>query len=437
MTQETQANWKGFIKLVLIQGQNVLNEKGAQFLLIPLGVWLYGQEGDLEYPLGAIAVLPFVLFSPLVGWMGDRLCKTRIIQAMAVIQVLVLLGMYLCLRFHMLYGAVTLFCVFAVQTTIFSPAKKGIVKDLVGSKYIGIASGITEMTSILGILLGQIGVFVWFSYLLETNSSSVWHQIFGDGFFQWFDAMFKFNGTNDGWYAASFPCFILMLSAIPVAIMSFTLPKYPAQSHRPFQWKLFYEHFGQLKKLWGNKKLRTGEMGIGYFWFFGGTILLMVIQMAKEVSGAGSGFGLVGAELMAWMSGGTVLGGVLASVLCKRHIRINLSWLGGWMMAVSCIVMACLQINTLPFYMALGLAGVSAAFFLVPLNAFFLDRADSDQRGDMIAAGNLVDCFLGLLAVYFQYQMMVLIPMSAQFIVMAIICIIVTVFVRRSYLRCL
>lgn len=42
----------------------------------------------------------------------------------------------------------------------------------------------------------------------------------------------------------------------------------------------------------------------------------------------------------------------------------------------------------------------------MPLNAFFQDRADNDKRGDMIAAGNLVDCVLGLMAVGFQYAMM-------------------------------
>ena len=86
--------WGAFWRLVLIQAQNSFNEKGAQFLLIPLGVWLYGTQGDLEYPLGAIIVLPFILFSPFVGWLSDRFCKARIIQSMALLQICVLAGMY-------------------------------------------------------------------------------------------------------------------------------------------------------------------------------------------------------------------------------------------------------------------------------------------------------------------------------------------------------
>ena len=42
-------------------------------------------------------------------------------------------GMYWSLRSHNLNGAILWFCVFALQATIFSPSKKGIVKDIVGT----------------------------------------------------------------------------------------------------------------------------------------------------------------------------------------------------------------------------------------------------------------------------------------------------------------
>ncbi|MFR4223505.1 MAG: hypothetical protein ACLT38_07585 [Akkermansia sp.] len=116
--------------------------------------------------------------------------------------------------------------VFAVQATIFSPSKKGIVKDIVGTSRMGFASGIVEMASILSLLIGQIGVFVWFRYLLEPSTDTVWHHWLGEGFFQWFDACLKPSGINDGWYAASFPCLVFLLLAVPVAASSFCLPRY-------------------------------------------------------------------------------------------------------------------------------------------------------------------------------------------------------------------
>ena len=98
----------------------------------------------------------------------------------------------------------------------------------------GFASGIVEMASILSLLIGQIGVFVWFRYLLEPSTDTVWHHLLGEGFFQWFDAWLKPSGLSDGWYAASFPCLVFLLLAIPVAISSFYLPRYAPEGFRPF-----------------------------------------------------------------------------------------------------------------------------------------------------------------------------------------------------------
>ena len=112
------------------------------------------------------------------------------------------------------------------------------------------------MASILSLLIGQIGVFIWFRYLLEPSTDTIWHLWLGEGFFQWFDAWLKPSGINDGWYAASFPCLVFLLLAVPVAASSFRLPRYAPGGGRPFSWSLFYEHFHQLGKLWKNRNLR-------------------------------------------------------------------------------------------------------------------------------------------------------------------------------------
>ena len=428
-------DWFAFWRLVLIQAQNSFSEKGAQFLLIPLGVWLYQQEGNLEYILGAIIVLPFIVISPLSGWLSDRFCKAYIIRAMAILQLFVLLGMFLSLRGQNLEAAVGWFCVFAIQATVFSPSKKGIVKDMVGTERIGFASGIVEMASVLALLIGQLGVFVWFSYLLEPGKSSIWREWLGNGFFEWFDWMFMPNGINDGWYAAAFPCFMFLLLACGTTLLTFTLPAYKPYKTQPFSWRLLYEHFTQLGYLWKHEILRKCEMGIGYFWFFGGTIMLMTIQMAREVTGNGNDFGMQGAILMVWMSGGMVLGGVIASMLCRKGINMRVAVWGGIGMALGCLGLGVIPIFSWVFHVLLVFAGACAAAYLVPLNACLQDSAENGKRGDVIAAGNLVDCFLGLVAVGFQYAMMLFISPAMQFIVMALLSCLMTWVVARMKVR--
>ena len=71
-------------------------------------------------------------------------------------------------------------------------------------------------------------------------------------------------------------------------------------------------------------------------------------------------------------------------------------------MTLGCLALALLPYGTPAFFAALTFTGFMAAGYLVPLNALLQDRADNDKRGDVIAAGNLVDCFLGMLAVGIQ-----------------------------------
>ena len=71
-------------------------------------------------------------------------------------------------------------------------------------------------------------------------------------------------------------------------------------------------------------------------------------------------------------------------------------------MALGCGALAFLPYGHWLFYGALAFAGLTASGYLVPLNALLQDHADDDKRGDVIAAGNLVDCGLGILAVVVQ-----------------------------------
>lgn len=406
--------WASFWSLSFIQSMNSLNEKGVQFMLIALGIWMMK---DLQYPLSVLIVLPFVLFSPLAGWLADRYCKTRLLQAMVLLQVVVLAGMTAGLFMHNLWVTVGFFTVFCVQAMFFSPAKKGLVKDIVGSENIGFASGILEITSMLALLLGQIGaLFIVYSLLRK-----------------W--------GPEAGWEAAAWPCAVCMCGAVLVFILSLFIPRFKPESRREFKWSLLWEHFSQLRMLWRVPVLRNSEIGIGYFWFIAGTMMLIALQMAAEANPVAStkdfmqvlGQQKDSALLMAWISGGSILGGVTASIICARRIRTWVATVGGVGMTIGCVLLALVPYGTPIFYVSLAITGFVAAGYLVPLNALLQDRADNDKRGDVIAAGNLVDCFLGIMSVAVQAGMRYVgISPQLQCGLLAVSSALVAIFVYRS-----
>lgn len=389
--EPTRKEWTGFWTLVAVQAQNAFNEKAVQFLLIPLGVWLWGAAGStLEYTLGAIFVIPYILFSPLVGWLADCFCKTRIIQVMSILQIIVMSCMLFCFYQHDMRAAIIWFAVFATQATILSPAKKGIVKDLLGSRYLSFGSGIIEISMVFVLLLAQIGVFFWFSYLLD-----VYTETLPDA------------EQQAGWSAVELPTWVFLALAGVVAAASFMLPRYPAKQTRRFSWSLFYEHFGQMKYLWQDRLLRLSELGIAYFWCLAGSLFLILIQIAKSVNEADPSidFSMQCGILMAWLGGGVVVGGVIASQLCKGKNELGLIPFGAIGITICTLMLVILDVDTVASHVFLALTGAFGAAYLVPLNAFLQDSCDPNNRGNIIAAGNLFDNLMGLLAVALMWIM--------------------------------
>lgn len=385
-----QVRWRSFWSLAIIQSFNTLNEKGVQFVLIALGIWL---AKELQYPLSLLIVIPFVLFSPLAGWLSDRYCKTRLLQVMVFVQIIVLAGMSIGFFMEQLWLSVTCFSVFCVQAAFFSPAKKGLVKDMVGTSNIGFASGILEISSLLALLIGQIGALYLVYHLL-----SIW-------------------GEHAGWLAAGWISFFCCMSAIVVFILSLSVARFEAIGRVPFSPSILTEHLRQVGMLIKDKTLFYSQTGIGYFWFIGGIMMLISLQMAADanpLSGAVDSeenfFSVLAQQkdsalLMTWISAGSVIGGVLASIICSGKVRLWVAYVGIIGLTISSAALCIAEFGEPLFYIALSGCGFMAAAFLVPLNALLQDSAPAEKRGDIIAAGNLVDCFLGILSVLIQNAM--------------------------------
>lgn len=391
--EPTAREWASFWTLVAVQAQNAFNEKAVQFLLIPLGVWLWGASGSmLEYGLGAIYVLPYILFAPLVGWLADCFCKTRIIQVMSFVQLFVMSCMLFCFYQHDMYAAIIWFSIFAVQATILSPAKKGIVKDLLGSRYLSYGSGIIEVSMVFVLLLAQIGVFFLFSYLLEYYTVQQGATL---------------AEQEAGWSAVKLPTWIFISLAVLVALASFVLPRYPARQTRKFSWSLFYEHFVQMKYLWRDRQLRLSELGISYFWCLAGSLFLILIQIAKDMqmNHPNVDFSLQCGILMAWLGSGVVVGGVVASRLCMGKNELGLIPFGAIGVTICTLMLSLLDVESTMSHVFLTLTGAFGAAYLVPLNAFLQDNCDPANRGNIIAAGNLFDNLMGLGAVGLMWVM--------------------------------
>ncbi len=372
--------------MILQQTQNAFSDKLAQFTLIPLGGAVgfallipvgAGIEVDVPSAAGLLMALPMVLFAPVAGWVSDRFSKRDVMLGAAILQAVVLACVCVAVMMKNMPVALSGFFALAVQSAFFSPAKIGINKELVGSKHLGFAAGIQQMTAMLAILAGQI-LAGWL-----------------------FDHRYKeFGGhPNMAWKAALAPLLLLAVLSIPALAMAWAVPRVPAQGGPKFTTKLIVSHFLNLADLWRDGPLRRASFGVAFFWGFAAFINLWSVKLAKEMTGGGEGFGTQSSVFMAAASLGMAGGFGFASFLLRKRIELGWVPVAGAAMTLTAIALAFMTPGGWIFLTTLALLAFSAAVFLAPLSAWMQDRYPAAKRGELQSAVNLQDCFAGIIAV--------------------------------------
>lgn len=395
--EPTRRQWLGYWSMIAQQTQNAFNDKAAQFILVPLG----GIVGySVESWAGMMIALPFVMFAPLAGWMSDRFSKKNVILGSAIAQVVILTMITAAVWWKNMPLALFGFFMLAMQSAIFSPAKMGINKELVGSRHLGFASGVQQMTAMLAILVGQITAGIWY------------------------DERYKALGRTPehAWEAALIPLIILTCLAVPAVGMSMLIPQGRAHASKPLTFDLLSSHFRDLASLWKDQGLRRASFGVAFFWGFAAFINLWSVKIAKAMTEGGGGFGTLSSVFMAAASLGMALGFGFASWLLRKKIELGWVPLAGFIMTLSVFALAWFPMGKAEaflslladwdvmafikahphealFLVTLGVVAFSAAIFLAPLNAWLQDRYPPEKRGELQAAVNLQDCFAGIIAV--------------------------------------
>jgi len=436
--EPTRRQWVGFWSMIFQQTQNAFNDKMAQFILIPLG----GAVGwAVESQAGLMIALPFVLFAPIAGWLSDRHSKRDVMFGSAILQLLVLIWICAAVVAKNLPLALGGFFALATQAAFFSPAKLGINKELVGSRHLGFATGIQQMTAMLAMLAGQI-VAGW---LFDKR----YHALGGS--------------AATAWRAALGPLLVLTVLSVPALIMAWMVPRVPAQgSNQKFTRSLTVSHFVSLALLWRDAPLRRASLGVAFFWGFAAFINLWSVKLAKVMTGGGEGFGTLSSMFMASASLGMAAGFGFASYLLRKRIELGWVPVAGVAMTVASIALALIPpgnahaflqlFDTNPFafvlaapgqalfLVTLGLLAFVSALFLAPLNAWMQDHYPAAKRGELQSAVNLQDCFAGILAVTiitgFEYgakalRLDPLIGFRSQMLFIAVACSLATAMIIR------
>jgi acyl-[acyl-carrier-protein]-phospholipid O-acyltransferase/long-chain-fatty-acid--[acyl-carrier-protein] ligase len=298
---------------------------------------------------GAVFVLPFLLFAGYAGQIADRFSKTRVLQVTKAFEIVIMLAGLAALEARSIHLLLVVLFLLALQANMFSPAKYGIVPEMLDASAISRANGLLEFSTFVAIVLG----------------SSVGSLLFA----RWSAEPMKMGGT-------------LLAIAIIGSITSGFIRRTPASGSRtPFDPNPFGEIWQGTKRIVSSRSLSLAIAGNSYFWFAGALVQLTVILLGQEtlhLSEAHTGL------LITALAAGIGLGSIAAGSISGGHIELGLIPCGAVLLSVFAMWIGSAQSFV---HCALGLAGAGFAggLFIVPLNAWLQETAGVRERGRLLA----------------------------------------------------
>ncbi|HVE53755.1 MAG TPA: MFS transporter, partial [Ramlibacter sp.] len=323
--------------------------------------------------IGALFILPFLLFSATSGQLADKYDKRTLIRFVKWLEIAIMA--IAAVGFFLPDVPVLLACTFlmGLHSTLFGPVKFAYLPQHLRERELTGGNGMVEMGTFVAILLGNVagGLLV------------------------------AVPQVGPQWVGAS-----CIVAAIAGRMAAQWIPLSPATDPGlRINWNPFTETWRNLKLAHGNVVVFRSLLGISWMWFFGAVFLSQFPSFAKEVL---HGNEQVASLLLVVFSVGIGAGSLACEMLSRRHVDIGLVPLGAIGMTVFSVdlyfaarglppsaELSLSQFIAVPAHwrvMAdLGLLSFFAGLYSVPMYALIQLRAQATHRARIIAANNILN----------------------------------------------
>ena len=364
-----------FLPFFVTQTLGAFNDnvyKNALVIFVTFGtLGLSASQQSLYVNLAAgLFILPFFLFSATAGQVAEKYEKAMLIRRIKLLELgIALLAAW---AFHveslpLLFGVLFLL---GAQSAIFGPVKYSILPQALKQDEIVGGNALVETSTSLVILLGTLlgGV------LMTLQAGTLWVSV------------------------------VVVALAVLGWLASLRVPAAPALAPQlQVNWNPFTETWRNIGFMRQNRSVLLSVLGISWFWFYGATLLAQIPVYTKDYLGGGE---QVATLLLAVFAVGTAAGSLLCERLSGHKIELGLVPLGSIGLTVFGIdlyfaqsQLATAQGLTASEFLGvaanhrvlwdLGLIGLFAGFYIVPLYALIQTRSQPDQRSRVIAGNNI------------------------------------------------
>ena len=333
--------------------------------------WLKPEQAGLV--IGALFILPFVLFSATSGQLADKYDKARVMQFVKSLEIAIMI--VAAWGFMNANVPALLGCVFGMglHSTLFGPVKYAYLPAKLDEQELTGGNGMVEMGTFVSILLGNVAGGILIAIPVE------------------------------GARYAAYGCLGM---AVLGRIVAQFIPATPSTDpDLKINWNPITETWANLKLAHQYLAVFRSLLGISWMWFFGAVFLTNFPAFAKEVL---HGDEHVASLLLVVFSLGIGLGSLACEMLSRRQVEIGLVPLGAIGMSIFAIDLYFASrglpdtgAETLTQFMAehahwrvladLALLAFFAGLYSVPMYALIQLRAPATHRARIIAANNILN----------------------------------------------
>ncbi|MGH7798408.1 MAG: acyl-[ACP]--phospholipid O-acyltransferase [Candidatus Binatia bacterium] len=347
----------GFFGFFSTQFLGAFNDNFLKIVVsfVALDLAVHGGPGYVEI-IAFLFILPSALFSGYAGHLADVYSKRTILVAVKVCEIVIMVLAIATFFTGHLESMLVIVFLMGLHAAFFSPAKYGILPEMLPDKDLSRGNGLLEMSTFMAIILG----------------TSVGGALF---------ALWKHNLPLIG--------LLMLVIAVLGTLTSLRIARVPPSgAAKLFQLNPFGEIADGFRRLRADRPLWLTVIGISFFWFLAALVQINMLFFGKELLQLDE---FHNSLLFTFLAVGIGLGSLAAGRLSGDHIELGLVPLGSVAMGLFLGLVA-LSAPSYPHTAAalVGL-GFAAGLFAVPLNAYLQQKAGREEKGQLIATNNFMN----------------------------------------------
>lgn len=380
-------NIRGFMPFVTAAFINAFVDLGHKILIQNTLFKTYDGQQQIIYTaiVNALILLPFIfLFSP-AGFLSDKYPKNRIMIVTAWFDVMCTLLITLFYYLGWFWAAYIMTFILGILAALYSPAKYGYIRELVGKEKLAPANGVIQAVTTIAILSG---IFV-FSFMFEgvlagmgyDNKSELLRII-----------------APIGWALVGVSVVeLIMVYRVPRTLETDKELKFNTQEY--FSGRYLRANISAVTR---NEVILLSIIGLATFWAISQVVVAAFPAFAKETMLITNTVVIQG--MLACAGLGIMIGSLYAGRVSGNYIETGLIPLGALGIALALLIMPGLA--SVPLQMLNFLFwGAMGGMLIIPLNALIQFHAREHEAGRVLAGNNFFQniamlSFLGLTVLF-------------------------------------